>query len=236
MYSRMSWEATSGLMPAGAQHGRGRFIRPKRASSANMIRRRRPRLAAARLAFLTAFGKPFFKSVLSGKVAFGMKWARHQLAPAVPSQKVIDRAVAGWVPDGSFIGAFEILDVQHLTGSSRLGEARQQGLLLGHRHVLALASATRLGFERLHPTLVKRHVRSVHRAQRHAHRRRNRRLSHPTLAQQNHLNALPLHGGYLPAQRRLQPSDFAFPAFDHLFAPESDGHSESRGPPRSNPL
>ena len=39
---------------------RGQFIRPKRASSANMIRKRRPRLAAARLAFLTAFGKPFF--------------------------------------------------------------------------------------------------------------------------------------------------------------------------------
>jgi hypothetical protein len=30
----------------GAQHGRGRLIRPKRASSANMIRKRRPRLAA----------------------------------------------------------------------------------------------------------------------------------------------------------------------------------------------
>jgi hypothetical protein len=38
----------SGLMPRGAQHGRGRFIRPKRASSANMIRSRRPRRAAAR--------------------------------------------------------------------------------------------------------------------------------------------------------------------------------------------
>jgi hypothetical protein len=33
----------------------------------------------------------FFKSVLSRDVAFGMKWTRHQLAPAMPSQKVIDR-------------------------------------------------------------------------------------------------------------------------------------------------
>ena len=56
----MSWEATAGLIPMGAQHGRGRLIRPNRASSANMIRKRRPRLAAARLAFLTACGKPFF--------------------------------------------------------------------------------------------------------------------------------------------------------------------------------
>jgi hypothetical protein len=38
MYSRMSWEATSGLMPIWAQHGRGRLIRPKRASSANRMR------------------------------------------------------------------------------------------------------------------------------------------------------------------------------------------------------
>src|SRR5262249_50736683 len=56
--ARMSCEVTSGRMPAGAQQGRGRFIRPKRASSVNMIRRRRPRWAAARLAFLTALGKP----------------------------------------------------------------------------------------------------------------------------------------------------------------------------------
>src|SRR6476661_6311132 len=48
MYSRISWEATAGLVPMGAQHGRGRLIRPNRASSANMIRKRRPRLAAAR--------------------------------------------------------------------------------------------------------------------------------------------------------------------------------------------
>ena len=48
------------LMPRGAQHGRGRFIRPKRASSANMIRSRRPRRAAARRARFTAHGKRFF--------------------------------------------------------------------------------------------------------------------------------------------------------------------------------
>jgi hypothetical protein len=50
----MSCAATSGRTPVGAQHGRGWFMRPKRASSANMTRKRRPRAAAARLAFLTA--------------------------------------------------------------------------------------------------------------------------------------------------------------------------------------
>jgi hypothetical protein len=35
-------------------------IRSNRASSANVMRRRRPRLAAARRAFLTALGKSFF--------------------------------------------------------------------------------------------------------------------------------------------------------------------------------
>ena len=47
----MSCEATPGLMPRGAQHGRGRFIRPKRASSANMIRKRRPRPGGRPLGF-----------------------------------------------------------------------------------------------------------------------------------------------------------------------------------------
>jgi len=56
----MSWEATEGLVPIAAQHGFGRLIRSNRASLANMIRNRRPRLAAACLAFLTAFGKPLF--------------------------------------------------------------------------------------------------------------------------------------------------------------------------------
>lgn len=62
----------------------------------------------------------------------------------MPGQKVIDCAVAGSVPNGLLIGRLEIVDVRHLTGPG-LGEARQQGLLLGHRHVLALTSAARLG-------------------------------------------------------------------------------------------
>ena len=51
---RISWEATSGLTPAGAQHGRGRFILPNRASSANITRKGRPLAAATRRAFLTS--------------------------------------------------------------------------------------------------------------------------------------------------------------------------------------
>src|SRR6516164_8961140 len=83
-----------------------------------------------------------------------MKRTRHQFAPAMPGQKVIDRAVAGPVPNGLLIGRLEIVDVQHLSGPGGLGEARQQGLLLSHRHVLALASAARLGLERLDPAVV----------------------------------------------------------------------------------
>ena len=93
------------------------------------------------MAFLTACGKPFFKSVLSRDVAPGVKRTRHQLAPAVPGQKIIDRALAGFVPDGLFVGCLEIVDVQHFAGSSGLGKTRQQGLFLLQRHVLALPSA-----------------------------------------------------------------------------------------------
>src|SRR5665811_1580088 len=147
MYSRMSWEATSGRVPIGAQHGRGRLIRPNRASSANMIRKRRPRLAAARLAFFTALGKPFFKSVLSRDVAFGMKWPRHQLAPAMPGQKIIDRAVAGLVPDGLFVGHLDIVDVQHFASSGGFRKTIEQGRFFGQGHVFALASTDRFGLE-----------------------------------------------------------------------------------------
>src|SRR5450755_1782414 len=125
MYSRTSWQATSGLMPMGAQHGRGRFIRPKRASSANIMRKRRPRLAAARRPLRTAFGNAFFKGVLRREVAFGMKRTRHQLAPAMSIQKIVERAVAGRVPDGLLVSRLEIVDVQHLAGAGGLGKTRQ---------------------------------------------------------------------------------------------------------------
>src|SRR6516225_8489818 len=52
-----------------AQQGLIRFMRPIRASSTNMMRRRRPRIAAARRAFLTASGKSFFKIILGREVA-----------------------------------------------------------------------------------------------------------------------------------------------------------------------
>src|SRR5262249_44677644 len=48
---------------------------------------------------------------------------------------------------------------------------------------------------------------------------RNRRLGHPTLTQQHHLDALALRRRYLPAQRSFQPPPLGFAAFDHLFSP-----------------
>jgi hypothetical protein len=92
----MSWEATCGLVARGAQHGRGRFIRPKRASSANMMRKLQPRLAATRGAYFT-------------------------LAPTAPGQQIVDRAVAGRMSDRLFIGRLEVVDVQQLARPSGLG-------------------------------------------------------------------------------------------------------------------
>jgi hypothetical protein len=45
----------------------------------------------------------FFKILLGGEIALRMKRTRHQLAPAVPPQKVVDGAVARLVPDRLFI-------------------------------------------------------------------------------------------------------------------------------------
>jgi hypothetical protein len=58
------------------------------------------------------------------------------------------------------------------------------------------------------------HVRSVHSAQRRAHRSRNRRLGQPTLTQQHHLDALALRRWYPPAKRSSQPLHLGFAAFE----------------------
>src|SRR5713101_5148074 len=144
-----------------------------------------------------------------------MKWTRHQLTPAMPSEKIVERAVAGLVPNRLFIGSLEFVDVQHLARPGGLAKPRQQGLLLGKRHVLALASANRLRFEGLDPTAVIGHVSAVHSAQRNPHRFRNRGLRHPALAQQYHLDALALCRGDFPPQRCLQFPDLPLAALDH---------------------
>src|SRR5438128_3455043 len=131
-------------------------------------------------------------------------------------QEVVDRAVAGRMPDRFLVARLEIMDVQHLAGAGCFGKAREQGLFFRQRHVLVLAPAIRLGLERLEAALVIGHVRAVHRAQRYAHRSRNRRLRHPALTQQHHLDALALRDRYLPPQRSFQPPHLGFAAFDHL--------------------
>src|SRR5450432_1266544 len=146
-----------------------------------------------------------------------MEWTRHQLAPAMPGQKIVDRAVAGGMPDRLFVSGLEIVDVQHFARSRRLGKTLQQHLLGGQRHVLALASANGLRLERFDPATVERHVRAIDGAQRNPHRGRNRRLRHSALAQQYHLDALTLSRRNFPPQRRFQPSNLALRAFDHLF-------------------
>src|SRR5271154_6331108 len=100
-----------------------------------------------------------------------------------------------------------------------MGETRQQGLLLGHGHVFALASAVRPGLECLDAPVIVSHMRAVYCAQRNAHGRRNRRLRHPALAQQHHLDALSLLRRKLPSQRRLEPPDLGLTAFYQLLLP-----------------
>src|SRR6201982_4325337 len=92
----------------------------------------------------------FFKSGLRLDIALGMVRTRHQLAPAVPSKKIVNRALAGFVTDHLFISSFEIMNVQHLASAGGLGKACQKCLFLRHCHVLALASPVWLGVERFH--------------------------------------------------------------------------------------
>src|SRR5262249_28668464 len=91
-----------------------------------------------------------------------------------------------------------------------LGKARQQSLFPGQRHVLALTAADRFRLQRLDPAAVIGHVGAVHGAQRNTHRLRDRGLGHSALAQQYHLNALPLSLGHFPMQRCLQLPNWRF--------------------------
>src|SRR5271166_4820447 len=155
-----------------------------------------------------------------------MKRTWHQLAPAVPVQQVIDGAVAGGMCDRFLVSRLEIMDVEHLAGSGCFGKPCEQGLFFGQRHVLMFASTIRLGHERLDAAVAISHVRAVHRAQRYAHRSRDRRLRHPAFTQQHHLDALALGGRYLPPQRRSQPPHLGLAALDHLLTRiSSDGRA-----------
>src|ERR1700758_4928212 len=114
----------------------------------------------------------------------------------------------------------EIVDVQHLARTGSLGKAHQQSLSPGQRHVLALTAADRFRLQRLDPAAVIGHVGAVHGAQRYTHRLRDRGLGHSALAQQYHLNALPLSLRHFPMQRRLQLPNLALRAFDHPSPPK----------------
>ena len=89
------------------------------------MRRRQPRLAAARRAFLTASGNPFFKGVLRREVALRVERPRHQLTPTMPPEKLVDRAVAGLMADCLLIGELEVVNVQQFAGARGVGKARQ---------------------------------------------------------------------------------------------------------------
>src|SRR6516162_8538206 len=98
MYSRMSCAATLGLTQGGAQQGRGRFIRPNRASSANMMRSRRPRRAAARLWSRAGHERPrppwFRRRLDMGRRARELSLA----AKRIGSQQELDEGIEKYRP------------------------------------------------------------------------------------------------------------------------------------------
>ena len=51
-----------------------------------------------------------------------MERAWHQFAPAVPDQKIIDCAVAGFVANGLFIRRLDVVDVQQLPAPAALAK------------------------------------------------------------------------------------------------------------------
>ena len=105
---------------------------PAVGSSARTAPRRQTLCVAGDRAFRPSVGRAlqreknrFFKSGLRLKVALGMVWTRHELAPAMSSKKIVNCAVAGLVADRLLVSSFKIVDVQHLADPGSFGELRQ---------------------------------------------------------------------------------------------------------------
>ena len=158
-----------------------------------------------------------------------MKRTRHQFPPAVPVQQVIDRTITGRVSDRFLVGCLEIVNVQHLAGPGRFGKTSRPFLgpsscSRACAHHLAWVSGPR-----------------CHRGRRPCahgspcpHPSRNRRLSHPTLTQQHHLDALALRCWHLPAKRSSQLPHLGFAAFGHLFLPNQMAQANHRSGAANN--
>src|SRR5215475_11748011 len=180
----------------------------------------------------------FFKVFLRLQIPVRMKRTRHQLAPVMAGQKIVDRAVACWVPDRLFIGCFHVVNIQELSGACRFGKLLEKSLLLFQRHIFSYSTAARLGFQRVDPTIVVGHMRSIDRAQRYTRQFANLRLGFPIFPQQYHLDTLSNDRVGLALQRLLQALYLVLVALDHPLplANQSDGLTESHSGGYGEPL
>src|SRR5262249_8983104 len=74
---------------------------------------------------------------------------RHQLTPAVSVQEIIDRAVAGRVPDRFLVGRLEIMDVQHISGADALAKRASKAFSSANVMFLCLRPPFGLGLSAL---------------------------------------------------------------------------------------
>src|SRR5215831_20951997 len=120
----------------------------------------------------------FFKVFLRLQIPVRMKRTRHQLAPVMAGQKIVDRAVACWVPDRLFIGCFHVVNIQELSRACRFRKLLEKSLFLFQRHIFSYSTAARLWFQRVDPTIVVGHMRPIDCAQRYTRQFANLLFSH----------------------------------------------------------
>src|SRR5215470_12884 len=138
-----------------------------------------------------------------------MKRTRHQLAPVMTGQKIVDRAVACWMPDRFFIGCFQVVNIQELSGACRFGKLLEKSLLLSQGHIFSYSTTARLWFQRVDPTIVVGHMRSINCAQRYTRQFANLRLGFFIFPQQYHLDTLSNDRIGLALQRLFQRSTWS---------------------------
>src|SRR5205823_5361401 len=106
--SRTTWAGTCGRIPGGAQHRLGRQMRPKRPSSCAIMRTGRSSSAGRVRLPLPPAPQSFFKLLLGFFTPFWMPRSWHELAPAMPIEEAINRAVIDLVSHPSFKGLLDL--------------------------------------------------------------------------------------------------------------------------------
>jgi len=134
---------------------------------------------------------------------------------SLADQKIVDRAVACWVPDNLFIAAFS-REYSRASGTAALAK-RASKLVPAPAFIFScLRPPFGFGLERFDAAIIISHVRAVHRAQHTPMPCAIAQAASSRFRAEHHLDALACIGGSFHRKRLFSRRNLGFAAFDHL--------------------